>query len=394
MKTKPDFLPNLVSLLVVAMMGASILTLLPLWVGALTEQGHFTQQQIGWLAAADVMGIFISSASAIFWVRKVPWRKVVLAGLLLFFAGNLASLDLTDFNSLMLTRLVAGLGCGSAYAIALAALGDHRTPPLAFGLMVTAQVVFGTIGFFAVPRVMAQAEINGFFHYLNAWLSLAIVLCVLAFPHSQKSPAGTPHSTNLREMLNGKAILVFATTVVYYCGVSAVWAYLERIGINLGLSSSQVGDLLGIGFAISGLGSLATPWLSARIGQVATITIAMLIQVATMAALTGGQSSDAYLLYAATSIVFQFFWSFSLPLLMDQFNRVDDTGRFIVLCASAFKVGEIAGPPLAAKLITEGSFNSVLWLGIVCMAVTWAMAVITERWPVAPKPQLLASESC
>ena len=96
MNTKPDFLPNLVSLLVVAMMGASILTLLPLWVGALTEQGHFTQQQIGWLAAADVMGIFISSASAIFWVRKVPWRKVVLAGLLLFFAGNLASLDLTD----------------------------------------------------------------------------------------------------------------------------------------------------------------------------------------------------------------------------------------------------------------------------------------------------------
>lgn len=393
MKTTPDFLPNLASLLVVAMMGASILTLLPLWVGALSEQGNFTQQQIGWLAAADVMGIFISSASAIFWVRKVPWRKIALGGLCLFFVGNLASLGLTEFNSLMLTRLIAGLGCGSAYAIALAGLGDHRNPPLAFGLMVTAQVVFGTVGFFAVPRIMEQAQINGFFHYLNGWLALAILLCALAFPRSQKQSGNGLEAAGLRGLLHGRSVLVFATTVVYYCGVSAVWAYLERIGIHLGLSGAQVGDLLGIGFAISGLGSLATPWLSARIGRVATISLAMLVQIATMALLTGGDSADAYLLYAGTSIVFQFFWSFSLPLLMDQFNRVDDTGRFIVLCASAFKVGEIAGPPLAATLMGDGNFTAVLWLGMICMMITMAMAITTEKRP-SRNAHALAAEPC
>ncbi|MBN8431994.1 MFS transporter [Microbulbifer salipaludis] len=370
-------LPHLASLLFVAMMGASILTLLPLWVGALTDQGVFTGQQIGWLASADVIGIFLSSASAIFWVRRLPWKPIALVGLALFALANLASLGIEHFGPLMATRIIAGIGCGSAYAIALAGLGDRRNPQLAFGLMVTAQVAFGTIGFFAVPRIMGEADISGFFHYLNAWLLITIALCLFAFPRSEK--ANEPGESIFATLLSGRAILVFATTVVYYCGVSAVWAYLERIGVNLGLESAKVGDLLGIGFAISGLGSLATPWLSRYAGRVATLLIAMTTQIITMALLIGEFTLDAYLLYAATSIVFQFFWSFSLPLLMDQFNRVDDTGRFIVLCASAFKVGEIAGPPLAAALIVEGDFSAVLWLGIACMAATLLMGLLTER---------------
>ena len=368
---------HMASLLFVAMMGASILTLLPLWVGALTDQGAFSGQQIGWLASADVIGIFLSSASAIFWVRKLPWKPVVLIGLAIFALANLASLCTDQFAALMAIRVIAGIGCGSAYAIALAGLGDRRNPQLAFGLMVTAQVVFGTIGFFAVPRIMGDADISGFFHYLNGWLLVTIALCLLSFPRSRKS-SETGESI-FATLLSGRALLVFGTTVIYYCGVSAVWAYLERIGVNLGLSSADVGDLLGIGFAISGLGSLATPWLSRLAGRVVTLTIAMAAQVITMAVLIGESSMDAYLLYATTSIIFQFFWSFSLPLLMDQFNRVDDTGRFIVLCASAFKVGEIVGPPLAAALITDGDYSAVLWLGIGCMAITLLMALVTER---------------
>lgn len=365
-------------MLFVAMMGASILTLLPLWVGALTDHGGFSGQQVGWLAAADVIGIFASSVSAIFWVRALPWRPVVLLGLTVYLLANLASLGTNHFVTLMTVRIIAGLGCGSAYAIALAGLGDHRNPQLAFGLMVTAQVVFGTIGFFAVPRLATEGDIDSFLHYLNAWLAVTILLCALFFPRSQKSGSNAGQSL-FATLLSGRSLLVFATTVIYYCGVSAVWGYLERIGVNLGLSSATVGDLLGIGFAISGLGSLATPWLSQYLGRVITLIVAMALQMITMALLMQDYTFDAYALYASTSIVFQFFWSFSLPLLMDQFNRVDDTGRFIVLCASAFKVGEIVGPPLAAALITEGDYSAVLWLGIGCMAVTLAMALIIER---------------
>ncbi|WOX04732.1 MFS transporter [Microbulbifer pacificus] len=379
MKTPSTYLPSLLSLLFVAMMGASILTLLPLWVGAFTDLGVFSAQQIGWLAAADVIGIFLSSASAIFWVRRVQWRPMVLIGLTLFLLANLASIGNTNFPALMLNRVLAGIGCGSAYAIALAGLSDQPKPQLAFGLMVTAQVIFGTIGFFAVPRLIQQLQIDAFFHYLNGWLLISILLCILAFPASNRE-ADTRDARQLGTLVNARALTVFFTTVIYYCGVSAVWAYLERIGVNLGLENAAVGDLLGIGFAISGLGSLATPLLSSYLGRIPTLLLAMLVQVATMAVLIGGTTLDAYLLYATTSIVFQFFWSFSLPLLMDQFNRIDQSGRFIVLCASAFKIGEILGPPLAAALIAAGGFAAVLSLGMGCLLLALAMGLAVERW--------------
>ncbi|HEY8570262.1 MFS transporter [Microbulbifer sp.] len=385
MKNLSANLPNLLSLLFVAMMGSSILTLLPLWVGAFTDQGIFSAQQIGWLAAADVIGIFLSSASAIFWVRHVRWRRTVLSGMALFLIANLASIGNTDFGALMLVRVLAGIGCGSAYAIALAGLSDRPNPPLAFGLMVTAQVIFGTIGFFAVPRLMQQLGIDGFFHYLNGWLVISLLLCVLAFPASSRQ-VDSQNSSQLGALIHPKALTVIFTTVIYYCGVSAVWAYLERIGVDMGLENAAVGDLLGIGFAISGLGSLATPLLASYLGRIPTLLLAMLVQVATMAALIGGQTLDAYLLYATTSIVFQFFWSFSIPLLMDQFNRIDQSGRFIVLCASAFKIGEILGPPLAAALISAGGFAAVLGLGMGCLLLALGMGITVERWQSPATP--------
>jgi hypothetical protein len=244
-------------------------------------------------------------------------------------------------------------------------------------MMVTAQVTFGTIGFFAVPRIMELWQVNGFFHYLNGWLAVTLLLCALTFPRSQRG-SDEADAAGILTLLSGRSLLVFATTVVYYCGVSAVWAYLERIGVDMGLSGAEVGDLLGIGFAISGLGSLATPLVARHVGRALSLAISIAIQVGTMSMLIGQHSGDAYLLYAVTSIVFQFFWSFTIPLLMDQFNRVDDTGRFIVLCASAFKVGEIIGPPLAASLIQPFGYAGVLSLGIGSVILALCMALVTE----------------
>lgn len=376
MRNTPNHWQSLTSLLLVAVMGSSILTLLPLWVGALTDQGAFTQAQIGWLAVADVMGIFSATVSAIFWVRKLPWQRLTLCGLTVFLMANLLSIGVQHFALLMAIRMLAGLGCGVAYAIAYASLGDHQRPDFAFGLMVTAQVAFGTLGFFFVPYFIEQWSVNGFFHYLNAWLLLAMVACILHLPVSMKNRA-SHQAQSLWSIFNVNAGLVFAATAIYYCGVSAVWAYLERMGIALGLTGVQVGDLLGWGFAISGAGSLAAPWLAQRTGKALAFLVAVTAQVLVMFLLLGDTLTvSALSLYAGTTIVFQFFWSFAVPLLMDQFNAVDATGRLIVLCASAFKVGEMAGPPLAAQLISGDDYSGVLVLGMVCVVLAMGLVML------------------
>lgn len=378
MRTDSNQWPALLSLLMIAIMGASILTLLPLWVGALTDQGLFSQSQIGWLAAADVMGIFAATASGIFWVRKLPWKTLAITGLCVFFIANLLSLGIENFALLMATRILAGLGCGTAYAIALAGLGDHKRPDFAFGLMVTAQVGFGTIGFFVMPKFIQHFSVDGFFHYLNIWLVITLIASAIATPSSQKNiPEADMKS--LWRIFNFNALLVFSAVVIYYCGVSAVWAYLERMGVALGLSAAEVGDLLGTGFAISGAGSLVAPLLAQKLGKSLAFSVAVIVQVIAMALLFDSPNSlSAFSLYACTTIAFQFFWSFAVPLLMDQFNQVDATGRLIVLCASAFKIGEMAGPPVAAQFIHGDNYTGVLSLGIGAIVLAMGLVIYIE----------------
>lgn len=68
------------------------------------------------------------------------------------------------------TRLLAGMGCGAAYAISLAALGDYKKSDMAFSAMVTIQVVFGTVGFWVLPSLIGNYGLAGIFQFFNACL--------------------------------------------------------------------------------------------------------------------------------------------------------------------------------------------------------------------------------
>lgn len=367
----------LLALLPVAMMGASVLTLLPLWVGSLSDTGTYSVRQVGFLASADMVGIFISSTSAFLWVRKVNWRVAALGGLSMFLLANLASATATDMISLYALRVMAGLGCGAAYAVALSALGDTPSPDWSFGLMVTAQVAFGFLGFEWLPGLIADHGINAFFHYLNAWLLLAILLAAVALPRRRQRPIGEVALSF--KSIGPAAAGAFAGTVVLYIAISAVWAFMERMGVAADISPDQIGRIIGWGYLISVLGSITAPAMSRRVGRTPTMLLAMLVLLATYGGLATLTPANAIATYAATTIIFQFFWSFILPPLMATFNAVDPTGRFIVLCSPAFKLGEIIGPPMAAFFIIDSDYNGVLWLGGLCTLIGVAALVSADQ---------------
>ena len=369
-------LSSLAAMLPVAMMGAAVLTLLPLWVGTMSDGLGFSTQQVGFLASADMVGIFVTSTSAVIWVRRWPWRPVVLLGLLLFLLGNIGSMYSREFSSLYSLRVLAGLGCGMAYAVALAALGDTRNPDWSFGLMVTAQVAFGFIGFKVLPGLIDSYGLNAFFLYLNGWLVLALLISAVLFPRS-----GAPVREKSLQLadIGPMAAAAFLGTVILYIAISAVWGYMERMGVAVELESERVGEIIGWGYLISILGSIAAPAVSQRTGRTVAMLMALLVMLATFAGLGLMNSENALWLYIVSTIVFQFFWSFVLPPLMATFNAVDDSGRFIVLCSPAFKIGEIIGPPMAAFWIVDGNYLPVLWLGVAGAIMGIGLLVLVDN---------------
>ncbi|MDX5405593.1 MAG: MFS transporter [Chromatiaceae bacterium] len=363
-------------LMLIAMMGAAVTNLMPLIVGAFSDSGLFSTQQVGNLAAADVAGILLSTTSAFWWVRRVPWRPAVQLSLLLFIAANLFTSWAEGYSALLLLRFAAGVACGVSYAIALAALGDSSRVDKAFGVMVTIQVVFGTVGFMVLPELIGRFGYAAIYQSFNLFLLAALLLSFVRFAQNQKPQ----HS--VRFELSGRlapALWVFCGVVLYYFAQGGVWGYLERLGVSAGLTMAEVGYVLGLGFAVSAVGSLLSGTFVGKYGRSAALWLTVAVQLPCLLALGLLSSCPAWLIYAAATIVYQIFWSFVVPVMMGIFNDVDPSGRLIVFCLSAFKVGLMLGPPIAALTISTFSLTAVLPLGAVAIVLSALCLQLAQR---------------
>ncbi len=362
--------------MLIAMMGAAVTNLMPLIVGAFSDSGQFSTQQVGYLAAADVAGILLSTTSAFWWVRRLAWRPAVQLSLTLFILANLATAFADSYHALMALRFGAGVACGISYAIALAALGDERRVDKAFGVMVTIQVVFGTVGFMVLPELIGRFGYGAIYQSFNLFLLAALLLSFVNFPQNLKPQ----HSVHFD--ISGRlkpALWVFSGVVLYYFAQGSVWGYLERLGVAAGLTMTEVGYVLGLGFAISAVGSLLSGVFVAKFGRTAALWLMVAIQLPCLFALSQMSSGSAWMIYAIATIVYQIFWSFVVPVMMGIFNDVDPSGRLIVFCLSAFKVGLMLGPPIAALAISVSSLTVVLPLGGAAIVLSAICLQLAQR---------------
>jgi hypothetical protein len=70
---------SLVALLLVATVTEAMFLLLPSFVGALGDVLHLSATRTGLLASADLTGMALITATAPWWLRRVSWRRTVLA---------------------------------------------------------------------------------------------------------------------------------------------------------------------------------------------------------------------------------------------------------------------------------------------------------------------------
>jgi len=365
-----------VAVLLVAMMGAAITTLMPLIIGAFSDAGILNAQQVSIVTASDVAGILLSSASAYFWVRRCNWHLCVVVGLTIFILANFVTAYIEGFYLLMLTRFIAGVACGVCYSISLAALGDRANPDKAFGDMVTAQVIFGTVGFTALPYFIEISSYAGIYLFFNIFLVLALLVVFKEFPTNNR--VQQHFDINLSGIWQ-PTLLVFLGIVAYYFAQGAVWAYLERIGVDAGLTGRQIGLILAVGFGISAVGSALSGWFVKRLARELAIWITLAIQLPCLAVLYFMTPESACIIYAVATITYQIFWSFVIPVMMGIFSDIDNSGRLIVFCVSAFKIGLLLGTPFAGYLVSNGSLYDVIWVGAIAIFVSSILLVAAHR---------------
>ena len=294
-----------------------------------------TETQAGYLFSIEMAGYALSSLIVFAILQHINWRYIVLAGVLIVVVANLVAILLHDYVALITVRLFAGLGAGVLMNMTMVSIGLTRNPDRGYGFWTVAQLAIGAAGLFVLPELIPRFGLLAPF-LLIAILGISLLPLVFRFPRGGRTTSGA--RGNRKSLLLGLSGL--AGIFVYYAGQSAVWTYLERIGVAAGLTPTTIGTALSMSILLAIFSALLATWLANRLGRRAPIMASMICSALAICMLWNVQSSLDYLLAICA---FNAGWYFCLPYITAMIAAVDTNGRLIVSLAVVYPASLAGG---------------------------------------------------
>jgi predicted MFS family arabinose efflux permease len=360
---------SIFTIVILGMVNIAILYVAPVLIGAMVEVVGFTEAKAGYVISAELLGMLLATFPALYYVKRISWRKGVLSALIFMICFGLISASTETFQALLISRFLFGLAAGFSMAICLSIIGLTSDPDRTFGFWVTGQLIMGALGLFVLPTLFPTWGF-GFVYTLTIPLTILLIFMLRFLPNR-----GREEPKDKEE--NQQPILLWAVAgllsiFVYYTGQFGVWAYIDRIGSSVGLGQESIGESLGLATIIGIGGSLGAAMLSSRFGRLLPIAIGVTLSIIAMTIFLNDFSAKQFLIAAC---IFNSMFNFVLPYLMACVAAVDMTGKLIILTSVSSSAGLAAGPALAALVQQSLGFNMVITIGVILSVLSVLLVI-------------------
>lgn len=369
-------LKGLFALLLIHTIGPQTVAILPALVQAYVEQLGLSEQDAGFLASVETWGMFVATFAMMALISRVNWRVLMGLSLLAMVIANALSMFTNHIPTLYVLRFIAGLGGGTIVTVSYAMIGLTLKKNRNFGWALFFVLLYGALVFPLLPLIYTQTGIAGAFFLFGAF-----ALCGLPFVRGlpekgEQLSEADPDAVELSVNLKGLAVLAM---LLYFIGQIGVWSYFYRYGIHYGLSEQAVGSALSISQFFGLAGAFSVVLLSSFLRKDVALFLGIGLSIVSISMLFQTQALLAFILISG---VYQFLWNMTHPYLLGALATFDPSGRVIVYGTAMQFLGIAVGPSIAALLVTEASFNNVLWMGILFMLASMACIlppVVKER---------------
>jgi len=341
--------------------GAIVYLISPVLVGSAIDSLGLTSDQAGLLIASYFAGYTIITISAVAWLHRVNMRAAAWLSSFVFITSLLIGTLMSDLTGAILTMLVGGAGAGMLYGISITIVSQSDDPDRYFGFALASQLLLGSALLFAGPAYIGP---NWGYSGILAATAIFVALMSIVIPWTPRAVSGTAiddqgagSSVPITSILTG-----IGAVLVWFTGYSGIYAFVERIGVDGGLSGHQIGLVLSLTIVTGLTGALGAAWLGDRYGKVKPHLIGAAGAVITVILLLGRPELVRYsfaIVFLTLSI------NFWLAYMLGGVAAIDTSGRFAVLVTAALGVGATIGPAIAGGLIANSNYLPMLAFAIV-----------------------------
>ncbi|MEH6581245.1 MAG: MFS transporter [Halioglobus sp.] len=358
-------------------MGALVFLALPLLIGLFIDERGFSEQQAGLIASAYFATYFIASASAFLWIDHVrPGRSGAVACLCIAMGPYLATL-VTSPMGLASSLALAGVGGGMLFSLATSIISRRAQADRDFGWLLATQQLLAALFLFASTDWNLATTL-----LCVSGLSLLLLPGMTALSGYEHVPASPPGKNDLSAK-SSPAWLALLALMINFMALSALWAFVDRIGSHSGLDSEQLGSALSLSMLAGLAGALLVTGLADRLGRQAPLWLSA---IAFLSVCVGYRLDMNWTLFLTVTALLSFSWNFGLAYQMGVVATLDGDGRFSALIPAAQGAGAMLGPVMGGMLAMGGNYDNLLLCVSALVIISIAGFSILARRPAFTRP--------
>lgn len=352
--------------------------IMPLVLGGAAESRGLPADQLGFAAAAFMGGLALINFAGFAWLRRYDWRLLVIGGNALATLAFLLPILHFSATAWILCNLLAGAATGVSYGVSIACLGDTREPERNFALAYAAQTFLSAGLIFILPRLAINYDLFVVGQSITAILMAVGIALVLILPKRGAKTGIVTKNTGAALPGIPQAVLIMALLVLMLnvMAEGAIWAFIERIAVSGGMTTSFAATAMAFSFFASGVGSIAAAAMGRRFGSIGPVVIAVTLSISSVWVLWAGGTEK---IFFAGVMLFALAWNLGSPYRMALATRADSSGRYSTFVPAMQTLGAALGPAIAGLLIVNGSFTPVYIMSTVAWLLTLVLFIAATK---------------
>lgn len=357
-------------------LAAFLLLMAPAVATQLQVQLGLRPSQTGDLFAVELGATSMASLPALYWIKKANLRKTALIFGLIYTVGNVISMFLTTFESLIAVRSVTAFAGGSLMVLTMSLAAQARDRNRVFGWWTVGQIALGAAGLAVLPPLFSSFGIAALYLSMAALmaLSLPLVRFLPLYPLTLSAEGKRTGSAKKPDV--AKVVAALVACLLFYVGLISVWTFMGGFAEAAGIAPAASSLVLSIATVIGVVGSFAATMVGGYINRRFVLLGGYLAMVLAIALLLG---VDNALRFGAAALILKFAWPWTLPFLMSTLADLDPQGRATNLANLAIGGGLALGPLIAGRVVeATGGFDALVFIGVPAVIISLVLIIFSQ----------------